>query len=63
MQSLFILDVIKLYINREPANNKLTFWMSGTEVCADNGTTQLKFSLQRTTIAVLYIAQSMCIVF
>ena len=54
-------DVIKLYINREPApaNNKLTFWMSGTEVCDGNGTTQLKFSLQRTTIEPNFIFETL----
>ena len=52
-------DVIKLYINRDPADNKLTFWMSGTEVCDGNGTTQLKFSLQRTTIEPNFIFETL----
>jgi len=52
-------DVIKLYINRDPADNKLTFWMSGTEVCDGNGTTQLKFSLQRTTIEPDFIFETL----
>lgn len=52
-------DVIKLYINREPVTNKLTFWMSGTEVCDGNGTTQLKFSLQRTTIEPDFIFETL----
>ena len=44
-------DVIKLYINRDPANNKLTFWMSGTVFCTNSvPSTKLSFSLQRTTI-------------
>jgi hypothetical protein len=52
-------DVIKLYINHDPADNKLTFWMSGTEVCDGNGTTQLKFSLQRTTIEPDFIFETL----
>jgi hypothetical protein len=45
-------DDMRLYINRDPSDNKLTFWMSGTKACSgDVGSdTQLGFSLQRTTI-------------
>ena len=45
-------DDMRLYINRDPADNKLTFWMSGTEGCVGDSSsdvTRLKFSLQRTT--------------
>jgi hypothetical protein len=54
-------DVIKLYINREPApaDNKLTFWMSGTEFCGGNGDTKLAFSLQRTTIEPDFIFETL----
>lgn len=45
-------DNMRLYMNRDPSDNKLTFWMSGTEACSgDLGSdTQLGFKLQRTTI-------------
>ena len=45
-------DDMRLYINRDPSNNKLTFWMSGTEACNCfdcDSVARLKFSLQRTT--------------
>ena len=46
-------DVMKLYINRDPVTNRLTFHMSGTTFCncADcYAVAKLHFSLQRTTI-------------
>lgn len=46
-------NVMKLYINRNPVNNQLTFWMSGAKACGDSdyyGVAKLGFSLQRTTI-------------
>ena len=53
-------DVIKLYINRDPANNKLTFWMSGTVFCTDSvPSTKLSFSLQRTTIEPNFIFETL----
>ena len=45
-------DDMRLYINRDPSNNQLTFWMSGTEACNCancDSVARLKFSLQRTT--------------
>ena len=45
-------DVMKLYINRDPVTNMLTFHMSGTEDCypaSYKSIAKLYFSLQRTT--------------
>jgi hypothetical protein len=53
-------DDMKLYMNRDPADNKLTFWMSGTIGCGnDIADTQLKFSLQRTTIEPDFIFETL----
>ena len=54
-------DDMRLYMNRDPADNKLTFWMSGTEACAgDLGSdTQLGFKLQRTTIEPDFIFETL----
>jgi hypothetical protein len=53
-------DVIKLYINRDPADNKLTFWMSGTVFCTDSvPSTKLSFRLQRTTIEPDFIFETL----
>jgi len=53
-------DDIRLYMNREP-NNRLTFWMSGTEACSgDLGSdTQLGFSLQRSTVEPDFIFETL----
>ena len=54
--------VMKLYINRDPADNLLKFWMSGTEPCEDdddNSTTILKFSLQRSPIEPDFIFETL----
>jgi len=53
-------DDMKLYINRDPADNKLTFWMSGTIGCGSSiSDTRLKFSLQRTTIEPDFIFETL----
>ena len=52
-------DDMRLYINRDPADNKLTFWMSGTTGCDSSPTTTLKFSLQRTTIEPDFIFETL----
>lgn len=55
-------DVMKLYINRDPSNNLLKFWMSGTKGCptdSDQPDTRLKFSLQRTTIEPDFIFETL----
>jgi hypothetical protein len=53
-------DDMKLYMNRDPADNKLTFWMSGTKGCgSDIADTRLKFSLQRTTISPDFIFETL----
>ena len=53
-------DDMKLYMNRDPADNKLTFWMSGTIGCgSDIADTRLKFSLQRTTISPEFIFETL----
>jgi hypothetical protein len=54
--------VMKLYINRDPANNLLKFWMTGTEPCPDdddNASTILKFSLQRSPIEPDFIFETL----
>ena len=53
-------DDMRLYMNREP-NNKLTFWMSGTEACPGNigSDTQLGFKLQRTTVEPDFIFETL----
>jgi hypothetical protein len=55
-------DVMKLYINRDPVTNRLTFHMSGTTFCncADcYAVARLKFSLQRTTIEPDFIFETL----
>jgi hypothetical protein len=55
-------DNMKLYINRDPANNLLKFWMSGTKACptdSNEPSTQLKFSLQRTAIEPDFIFETL----
>ena len=55
-------DNMKLYINRDPANNLLQFWMSGTKACTnddDSPSTKLGFSLQRTTIEPDFIFETL----
>lgn len=53
-------DDMRLYINRDPADNKLTFWMSGTVGCGSSiSNTTLKFSLQRTTIEPDFIFETL----
>jgi hypothetical protein len=55
-------NVMKLYINRDPANNMLTFHMSGTEACNSAGyyaVADLWFSLQRTTIDPAFIFETL----
>jgi hypothetical protein len=55
-------DGMRLYINRDPANNQLTFWMTGTKACSgdnDNPDTRLSFSLQRTTIEPDFIFETL----
>jgi len=53
-------DDMRLYMNREP-NNRLTFWMSGTEACSgDLGSdTQLGFSLQRGPVEPDFIFETL----
>ena len=54
-------DDMRLYMNRDPSNNKLTFWMSGTEACSGNigSDTQLGFKLQRTTVEPDFIFETL----
>jgi len=55
-------DVMKLYINRDPVTNRLTFHMSGTTFCncADcYAVAKLHFSLQRTTIEPEFIFETL----
>jgi hypothetical protein len=54
-------DNMKLYINRDPATNELSFWMSGTTKCygGSDSTTKLSFSLQRTTIEPDFIFETL----
>lgn len=55
-------DVMKLYINRDPVTNRLTFHMSGTTFCNCNdcyAVTRLHFSLQRTTIEPDFIFETL----
>jgi len=54
-------DNIRLYINRDPIDNKLTFWMSGTEACSGSlgSDTQLGFSLQRSSIEPDFIFETL----
>ena len=53
-------DDMRLYINRDPSDNKLTFWMSGTIGCGSSiSNTTLKFSLQRTTIEPDFIFETL----
>lgn len=55
-------NVMKLYINRDPANNRLSFLMSGTKSCnsADYyAVASLWFSLQRTTIGPEFIFETL----
>ena len=53
-------DDMRLYINRDPANNKLTFWMSGTTGCGSSvPNTILKFKLQRTTVEPDFIFETL----
>lgn len=54
-------DNIRLYINRDPIANKLTFWMSGTEACSGSlgSDTQLGFSLQRSSIEPDFIFETL----
>jgi len=55
-------DVMKLYINRDPATNLLKFWMSGTKGCptdSDPPSTKLGFSLQRTAIEPDFIFETL----
>jgi len=54
--------VMKLYINRDPADNLLKFWMTGTKPCDgddDNASTILKFSLQRSPIEPDFIFETL----
>ena len=61
VQSNVSKDIMKLYINRDPITNELTFWMSGTENCIGNlgSDTQLGFSLQRTLIEPDFIFETL----
>jgi len=55
-------NVMKLYINRDPADNRLTFHMSGTEDCSPvnyKSIAKLNFSLQRTTIGPEFIFETL----
>lgn len=55
-------DVMKLYINRDPVTNRLTFHMSGTTFCNCSdcyAVTKLHFSLQRTTIEPDFIFETL----
>lgn len=55
-------NVMKLYINRNPVNNQLTFWMSGAKACGNSdyyGVAKLGFSLQRTTIDPAFIFETL----
>jgi len=55
-------NVMKLYINRNPVNNQLTFWMSGAKACGNGdyyGVAKLGFSLQRTTIDPAFIFETL----
>jgi hypothetical protein len=55
-------DVMKLYINRDPVTNRLTFHMSGTTFCNCSdcyAVTRLHFSLQRTTIEPDFIFETL----
>ena len=55
-------DVMKLYINRDPVTNMLTFHMSGTEDCypvSYKSIAKLYFSLQRTTIGPEFIFETL----
>jgi hypothetical protein len=55
-------DVMKLYINRDPVTNMLTFHMSGTEDCypvSYKSIAKLYFSLQRTTISPEFIFETL----
>ncbi len=54
--------IMKLYINRDPADNLLKFWMTGTKPCDgddDNASTILKFSLQRSPIEPDFIFETL----
>ena len=54
--------IMKLYINRDPANNLLKFWMTGTKPCDsddDNATTKLYFSLQRSPLEPDFIFETL----
>jgi len=54
--------VMRFYINRDPADNLLKLWMSGTEPCDgddDNSRTELEFTLQRSPIEPDFIFETL----
>jgi hypothetical protein len=54
--------VMKFYINRDPADNLLKLWMSGTEPCDgddDNSRTELEFKLIRSLIEPDFIFETL----
>lgn len=55
-------DNMRLYINRDPSNNLLQFFMTGTKACSgdnDNPTTKLSFLIKRTTIEPDFIFETL----
>jgi hypothetical protein len=56
-------NIMKLYINRDPADNLLKFWMSGTNALCGVGVrwyqTKLGFSLQRSLIEPNFIFETL----
>ena len=53
---------MRLYINRDPSNNELTFWMSGTKACSgddDDPITKLAFFLKRNAIEPDFIFETL----
>ena len=53
--------VMKFYINRDPADNSLKLWMSGTKSCGNenNASTKLSFKLERSPIEPDFIFETL----
>ena len=51
--------IMKLYINRDPADNHLTFWITGTDFCTNSvPITTIKFKLNRAPVSPEFVFET-----